>query len=103
MRRRRGPKRSVPVDVVYGSRFMSNRPHRVLYFWYSVGNKVLTTLSNAFTNLNLTDMETWRDGFQALRCIVRYSPVWDKVTGRSPANFEHRRSRRKSFVLTTGK
>ena len=46
------------ADVVYGSRFMSDRPHRVLYFWHSVGNKVLTTLSNAFTNLNLTDMET---------------------------------------------
>lgn len=46
------------ADVVYGSRFLSNRPHRVLYFWHSVGNKILTTLSNAFTNLNLTDMET---------------------------------------------
>ena len=72
------------MDVVYGSRFMSDRPHRVLYFWDSVGKKVLTTLSNAFwafNNLDLTDMETSRDGFQALRCIVRYSPVWDKVTG----------------------
>lgn len=46
------------ADVVYGSRFMSNRPHRVLYYWHSIGNKILTTLSNAFTNLNLTDMET---------------------------------------------
>jgi len=46
------------ADVVYGSRFMSDRPHRVLYFWHSVGNKCLTTASNAFTNLNLTDMET---------------------------------------------
>lgn len=120
------------ADVVFGSRFMSDRPHRVLYFWHSVGNRLLTTLSNAFTNLNLTDMETcykafrrelvqgldlredrfgiepevtakvaalgariyevgisysgrtyaegkkigWRDGFAALRCIVRYSPAW---------------------------
>lgn len=46
------------ADVVFGSRFMTDRPHRVLYFWHSVGNKLLTTASNAFTNLNLTDMET---------------------------------------------
>jgi glycosyltransferase involved in cell wall biosynthesis len=46
------------ADVVYGSRFLTDRPHRVLYFWHSVGNRVLTTVSNAFTNLNLTDMET---------------------------------------------
>jgi len=125
------------ADVVFGSRFMSDRPHRVLYFWHSVGNKLLTWASNAFTNLNLTDMETcykmfrreviqsldlredrfgiepeitakvakgrwrvfevgisysgrtyaegkkigWRDGFQAARCIVKYSPLWDRVRG----------------------
>jgi glycosyltransferase involved in cell wall biosynthesis len=46
------------ADVVYGSRFMGGRPHRVLYYWHSVGNKFLTFLSNIFTNLNLTDMET---------------------------------------------
>jgi glycosyltransferase involved in cell wall biosynthesis len=46
------------ADVVYGSRFMGGRPHRILFFWHSIGNKVLTTLSNVFTNLNLTDMET---------------------------------------------
>jgi glycosyltransferase involved in cell wall biosynthesis len=46
------------ADVVYGSRFLGGRPHRVLYFWHSVGNKLLTLASNAFTNLNLTDMET---------------------------------------------
>lgn len=46
------------ADVVFGSRFMGGRPHRVLYFWHSVGNRFLTTLSNMFTNLNLTDMET---------------------------------------------
>lgn len=117
------------ADVVYGSRFMGGQPHRVLYFWHMVGNKFLTTLSNMFTNLNLTDMETcykafrreiiqsieieenrfgfepeitakiakkgcriyevgisyfgrtyqegkkigWRDGFSALRCIVKYN------------------------------
>ncbi len=46
------------ADVVFGSRFMTDRPHRVLYYWHSVGNHLLTTVSNAFTNLNLTDMET---------------------------------------------
>lgn len=46
------------ADVVYGSRFMGNSPHRILFFWHSIGNKFLTFLSNMFTNLNLTDMET---------------------------------------------
>ena len=44
--------------MVFGSRFLSDRPHRVLYYWHAVGNRLLTTASNAFTNLNLTDMET---------------------------------------------
>lgn len=52
------------ADVVYGSRFIGGNPHRILFFWHSIGNKWLTFLSNAFTNLNLTDMETcykmWR-------------------------------------------
>jgi hypothetical protein len=125
------PLLSGDADVVYGSRFLSGRPHRVLYFWHSVGNKFLTLASNAFTNLNLTDMETcykafrkevldsitleeerfgiepeitakvaaggwriyevgisyngrtydegkkigWRDGFRAITCILRYSPI----------------------------
>ncbi|MEO0493538.1 MAG: glycosyltransferase family 2 protein [Actinomycetota bacterium] len=116
------------ADVVYGSRFQSGRPRRVLYFWHSIGNRLLTLLSNMFTDLNLTDMETcykafrreviqgieleqerfgiepeitakvaaggwrvwevgisysgrtyaegkkinWRDGVQAVRCIVKY-------------------------------
>jgi glycosyltransferase involved in cell wall biosynthesis len=46
------------ADVVYGSRFQSGRPHRVLYFWHSMGNKMLTLASNMFTGLNLSDMET---------------------------------------------
>ena len=46
------------ADVVYGSRFIGGKPHRILFFWHSIGNKWLTALSNAFTNLNLTDMET---------------------------------------------
>ncbi len=123
------------ADVVFGSRFVSDRPHRVLYYWHAVGNRLLTAVSNMFTNLNLTDMETcykafrrdviqglalqedrfgfepeitaklarqnlriyevgisyqgrtyaegkkigWRDGFHAARCIVRYSPAWDRL------------------------
>ena len=46
------------ADVVYGSRFTGGRPHRILFFWHTIGNKFLTALSNMFTNLNLTDMET---------------------------------------------
>jgi len=117
------------ADVVFGSRFIGSEEHRVLYFWHSVGNRILTLLSNMFTNLNLTDMETcykafrreiiqkiqieeprfgfepeitakvarlevriyevaisyhgrtyaegkkigWKDGFSALRCILKYN------------------------------
>ncbi|MBP7714272.1 MAG: glycosyltransferase family 2 protein [Bacteroidota bacterium] len=46
------------ADVVYGSRFLGGKPHRILFFWHSIGNKFLTFCSNMFTNLNLTDMET---------------------------------------------
>jgi glycosyltransferase involved in cell wall biosynthesis len=123
------------ADVVYGSRFLSGDAHRVLYFWHSVGNKILTAASNMATNLNLTDMETcykvfrrdllqsielqqdrfgfepeitakiarararvyevgisysgrtydegkkigWRDGFQAIICIVRYAPLTETL------------------------
>jgi glycosyltransferase involved in cell wall biosynthesis len=52
------------ADVVYGSRFLSGRPHRVLYFWHSVGNWLLTLLSNALTDLNLSDMETCYKAFR---------------------------------------
>lgn len=59
------------ADVVYGSRFMGGRPHRILFYWHSIGNRFLTRLSNMFTNLNLTDMETCykmmkREIFQSL-------------------------------------
>jgi glycosyltransferase involved in cell wall biosynthesis len=53
------------ADVVYGSRFIGGKPHRILFFWHSIGNKMLTTLSNMFTNLNLTDMETCYKLFKA--------------------------------------
>jgi glycosyltransferase involved in cell wall biosynthesis len=52
------------ADVVYGSRFAGGNPHRILFFWHSIGNKFLTFVSNAFTNLNLTDMET---GYKVFR------------------------------------
>jgi glycosyltransferase involved in cell wall biosynthesis len=53
------------ADVVFGSRFIGGKPHRILFFWHSIGNKILTTLSNMFTNLNLTDMETCYKLFRA--------------------------------------
>ena len=60
------------ADVVYGSRFLTTKEHRVLFFWHSVGNRLLTLISNMFTNLNLTDMETGykvfkREVIQAIR------------------------------------
>ena len=53
------------ADVVFGSRFLGGRPHRVLYFWHMVGNRFLTLLSNMFTNLNLTDLESCYKAFRA--------------------------------------
>ena len=53
------------ADAVFGSRFMGGRPHRILYFWHMVGNRFLTLLSNMFTNLNLTDLETCYKAFRA--------------------------------------
>ncbi|MDQ3738623.1 MAG: glycosyltransferase family 2 protein [Actinomycetota bacterium] len=58
------PLESGVADVVYGSRFLSGRPHRVLYFWHSLGNRSLTLASNMFTDLNLTDMETCYKAFR---------------------------------------
>jgi glycosyltransferase involved in cell wall biosynthesis len=55
------------ADAVFGSRFLGGRPHRVLYFWHMVGNRILTLLSNMFTNLNLTDVETC---YKAIRAPV---------------------------------
>jgi glycosyltransferase involved in cell wall biosynthesis len=53
------------ADTVFGSRFMGGGPHRVIYFWHTIGNKFLTLLSNIFTNLNLTDVETGAKAFRA--------------------------------------
>jgi glycosyltransferase involved in cell wall biosynthesis len=59
------------ADVVYGSRFIGGKPHRILFFWHSIGNRFLTRLSNMFTNLNLTDMETCYKLFRSdiIKCI----------------------------------
>jgi glycosyltransferase involved in cell wall biosynthesis len=70
------------ADVVYGSRFVSSAPHRVLYYWHSVGNRFLTTLSNMFTNLNLTDMETCYKVFR--REVIQAVPVEEDRFGFEP-------------------
>src|SRR5436853_3710831 len=59
------PLLSGKADAVFGSRFMGGRPHRVLFFWHMAGNRFLTLLSNIFTNLNLTDLETGYKAFKA--------------------------------------
>jgi glycosyltransferase involved in cell wall biosynthesis len=70
------------ADVVYGSRFIGGKPHRILFFWHSIGNKMLTMLSNMFTNLNLTDMETCYKLFKA--DIIKSIPLKEKRFGFEP-------------------
>src|SRR5450755_3734140 len=70
------------ADVVYGSRFLGSRPHRVLYFWHSVGNRMLTLLSNCLTNINLTDMETCYKVFR--REILQSIPIEENCFGFEP-------------------
>lgn len=70
------------ADVVYGSRFMGGNPHRILFFWHSIGNKFLTHISNIFTNLNLTDMETCYKLFRS--DIVKSLPLQEKRFGFEP-------------------
>lgn len=70
------------ADVVYGSRFVGGECHRVLYFWHSVGNRVLTTFSNAVTNLNLTDMETCYKLFR--REVLARIPILEDRFGFEP-------------------
>jgi glycosyltransferase involved in cell wall biosynthesis len=70
------------ADVVYGSRFMGGNPHRILFFWHSLGNKFLTFLSNMFTNLNLTDMETCYKMFR--REIIQSLNLKEKRFGFEP-------------------
>ncbi len=70
------------ADVVYGSRFLGAAPHRVLYFWHSVGNKILTLLSNCLTNINLTDMETCYKVFR--REVIQSIPLEENRFGFEP-------------------
>lgn len=70
------------ADVVYGSRFIGGNPHRILFFWHTIGNKLLTFLSNALTNLNLTDMETCYKMFK--REIIQGLDLKEKRFGFEP-------------------
>ena len=70
------------ADVVFGSRFLSGRPHRVLYFWHSMGNRFLTLLSNMFTDLNLTDMETCYKCFR--RSVIQNIDIEEDRFGFEP-------------------
>jgi glycosyltransferase involved in cell wall biosynthesis len=70
------------ADVVYGSRFMGGKPHRILFFWHTIGNRLLTFLSNMFTNLNLTDMETCYKLFRT--DIIQALPLQEKRFGFEP-------------------
>ena len=70
------------ADVVYGSRFLGSGPHRVLYFWHSVGNSLLTLISNALTNMNMTDMETCYKVFR--REVLQSIPIEEDRFGFEP-------------------
>src|SRR6202045_2709588 len=70
------------ADIVYGSRFMGGAPHRVLYFWHSVGNRLLTLLSNCLTNINLSDMETCYKVFR--REVIQSIPIEENRFGFEP-------------------
>jgi len=70
------------ADVVYGSRFVGGRPHRILFFWHTIGNKMLTFASNMFTNLNLTDMETCYKVFKS--DIIKNISLKEKRFGFEP-------------------
>ena len=70
------------ADVVFGSRFMGGNPHRILFFWHSIGNRMLTFMSNMFTNLNLTDMETCYKLFKS--DIIKSIPLKERRFGFEP-------------------
>lgn len=77
-----GPLLEGKADVVYGSRFLGGGPHRVLYFWHSVGNSILTLLSNSLTNINLSDMETCYKAFR--REVIQSIPIEEDRFGFEP-------------------
>jgi glycosyltransferase involved in cell wall biosynthesis len=70
------------ADIVYGSRFIGGKPHRILFFWHTIGNKFLTFCSNMFSNLNLTDMETCYKLFRS--DIIQSIPLKEKRFGFEP-------------------
>ena len=78
------------ADVVFGSRFMGGKPHRILFFWHSLGNKFLTFLSNMFTNLNLTDMETCYKLFRS--DIIKGIDLKEKRFGFEPESLPRSRA-----------
>lgn len=94
-----GPIVADNADVVYGSRFMGEGPHRVHLFWHYVGNKCLTLLSNMFTNLNLTDMETCYKVFKT--DIIKQLPIRQKRFGIEP-ELTARIARKKCRVYEVG-
>jgi len=77
-----GPLEQGKADVVFGSRFLGGGPHRVLYFWHSVGNRLLTLMSNVFTDMNLSDMETCYKVFR--REILQAIPIEENRFGFEP-------------------
>jgi glycosyltransferase involved in cell wall biosynthesis len=77
-----GPIVEGKADVVFGSRFVGSLPHRVVYYWHMVGNRLLTTLSNMFTNINLTDMETCYKAFR--REIIQSITIEENRFGFEP-------------------
>jgi glycosyltransferase involved in cell wall biosynthesis len=77
-----GPLLEGKADVVYGSRFLGAGPHRVLYFWHSVGNSILTLISNCLTNINLSDMETCYKAFR--REVIQSIPLEEDRFGFEP-------------------
>lgn len=77
-----GPILDGKADVVFGSRFQGGRPHRVVYFWHRMGNAFLTTLSNMFTDLNLTDMETCYKAFRT--SVIQSIPIRENRFGFEP-------------------
>jgi len=76
------PMLSGNADVVYGSRFAGGRPHRILFFWHTIGNKLLTFLSNMFSNLNLSDMETCYKLFKS--DVIKGIPLYENRFGFEP-------------------
>jgi glycosyltransferase involved in cell wall biosynthesis len=77
-----GPLLDGKADVVYGSRFLGGGPHRVLYFWHSIGNSILTLLSNCLTDINLSDMETCYKAFR--REVIQSIPLEENRFGFEP-------------------